>query len=200
MAEAARRLKANRLIEGKPCAACGRTFVFGDDAAVCTACEALHDGRCWDERGGCAGAGCVNAPLERLAAPTRGGATSAATEEVPPGKKLCPHCGRLMGVRMEICPKCKRAPTPDGVYRGHVTNAPGAVASMVLGTIGLVFFGVILGIIAIVKANAAKKLIASNPRYGGSGFATAGLVLGIIDLAAFVLILVVKLGSRGGGF
>ena len=44
-------------------------------------------------------------------------------------------------------------------------------------------FGIV-GIVAIVTANKAKKLIREQPDlYDGDGLATAGLVIGIIDLA-----------------
>ena len=195
MADAVRRLKANRPMEGKPCAACGRRIAFGDDAAVCLSCEALHDGACWDKRGGCATPGCDNAPLQRLASPTRIAAQAAAAAELPPGKIACPHCGRVMGARLPLCPKCKRAPTPDGVYRGPVTNAPGAVGSMVWGIVGLVFFGIILGFVVIGKSNQAKRLIASDPRYGGQGYATAGFVLGICDIVVFALNMIFLVGG-----
>jgi hypothetical protein len=53
-----------------------------------------------------------------------------------------------------------------------------------------------LGGVAISKANEAKRIIASNPQYyGGEGMATAGLVLGIIDIILFILGLLIRLGN-----
>jgi hypothetical protein len=80
-----------------------------------------------------------------------------------------------------------QAPPPQQYQQPMVPmqlpNAPGAVASLVLGIIGMFCAGLILGIIAIVKARGAKAKIAANPTmYGGGGMATAGLVLGIIAL------------------
>lgn len=51
-----------------------------------------------------------------------------------------------------------------------------SIASMVLGLVGLVLFAIPCGILAIIFALVGKKK-------GGKGFATAGLVLGIIDVA-----------------
>lgn len=68
-------------------------------------------------------------------------------------------------------------------YIGPLPSAPGAVASLVCGIVGVVFgcVGLILGIIAIKQSKKAKALIASCPgTYGGGGVATAGLILGII--------------------
>lgn len=60
-----------------------------------------------------------------------------------------------------------------------------AVASMVLGLVGLIIFAIPCGILATVFAGVSKKK-------GKSGMATAGLVLGIIDIAfgAFYTVLV----------
>jgi len=183
MSESVRRLKANKIIAGKRCGWCREELTFGEDAAVCEACRALHHEECWDEKGGCARAGCVNAPLQRveppMAPPPLPGPTAGPYPQV--GQRSCPHCGARLTARAVTCRKCGLAPTADGVYRGPRTTAPGAVAALVCGLIGLVFCGVILGIIAIVNASKARSEIARNPRYGGGGMATAGLVLGIVD-------------------
>ena len=59
-----------------------------------------------------------------------------------------------------------------------------AIASMVLGicSVAIPPAGVILGIIALVLAQSARNEIANNTDTGGSGFATAGTVLGIIGI------------------
>lgn len=59
-----------------------------------------------------------------------------------------------------------------------------SIASMVLGIVGLIVFALPCGILAIIFAILGKKK-------GGKGFATAGLVLGIID-AAFGLFAIIS--------
>jgi hypothetical protein len=71
-------------------------------------------------------------------------------------------------------------------------NAPGAVASLVCGIVGVcllpAFSGgivsVLLGATAIASALHARTMIDRSPthRFTGQGMATAGLVLGIIDV------------------
>ncbi len=51
-----------------------------------------------------------------------------------------------------------------------------SIASMVLGIVGLIIFALPCGILAITFSILGRKK-------GGKGFATAGLVLGIIDAA-----------------
>ena len=56
--------------------------------------------------------------------------------------------------------------------------------------------GIILGPIAIVKANKAQKMIQADPRLKGSGKATAAKVIGIITtiLSAIAIIRLVIVG------
>jgi len=195
MTEPAKRLKANKVLEGEPCGWCSAPLKFGEDAALCTSCDTRHHAACWDKKGGCSLASCDNAPLKKMAPPA---APAGAAGAHPPraGMVACPHCGRHIAQKATICRYCKQAPTPDGVYHGPKENAPGAVASLVYGIIGLFICGIVLGIVAIVKANEAKRAMAADPRYGGGGMATAGFVLGIISVVAGAITILVIMAKR----
>jgi len=227
--EAARTLKANLKLDGKPCGWCQVALRLGDDAAVCNACEKEHHGRCWESNAGCSTAGCVSAPLRRLdtppapqalpsggpqglpyggavpygapqghgAAPPSGAPQGYGVPTPPPGYMTCPNCRLAIMLGTPICPACRAITSPDGIYHGPKINAPGAVSSLVIGIIGLVFCQIILGPVAISKANAAKRAMASDPTLGGEGLATAGMVLGIVDLIVFALGLVIRLSAIG---
>jgi len=85
---------------------------------------------------------------------------------------------------------------PSHVEYKPKTTAPGATSSLVWSIVGLLFCGLIFGCFAISKANKAKKLIQSHPDlYTGDGLATAGLVIGIIDIVGWGLIILATLGS-----
>ena len=69
-------------------------------------------------------------------------------------------------------------------------------ASLICGIVGIFFCGVILGPVAIVLALNAKREIRESPgRYTGEGLATAGLVLGIVAVVAFVVGIIVVLAT-----
>lgn len=209
--EAVRTLKANLKLEGKPCGWCQAPLKLGDDAAMCTACESAHHQACWDTKAGCATQGCSNAPLRRLdvapaAAPAAAvpgspfpagftpGAPPLATP-LAPGLMSCPRCGLAVTIGTPLCPACRAITSPDGLYHGPKTNAPGAAASLVLGIVGLVFCQIILGPIAIWQAGKAKEAMANDPSLGGEGLATAGKVLGIIDLVLFGIYVLIRLSA-----
>lgn len=192
MSEAARRLRANRVIEGRQCGWCGLPLAFGDESAVCQACETAVHAACWDRELGCPTEGCVNRPLRRLEAEVEPEGAPAAGE-LTEFQMRCPHCGNATPRDIALCIYCGLVPTPDGVYRGPKTTAPGAVASLVFGILGLFICGIIFGAVAISKADAAKKAIAANPAYEGAGYATAGRILGIVSVTFWGLGLLIKL-------
>ena len=76
-------------------------------------------------------------------------------------------------------------PGQSNVFAGEQASKT-ATSSLVCGIIGLFVAGIILGIVAIAQGNKAKQL-----GYQG-GKATAGIVLGIIDIVLLVLLLIVR--------
>jgi hypothetical protein len=102
--------------------------------------------------------------------------------QIAPGYKLCTNCKNQVLAGAQICDFCNAILSPDGIYHGPTVNAPGSVAALVFGILGLFFCGIVFGILAITKAREANAAIQFNPRYGGKGMATAGMVLGILAL------------------
>jgi len=211
--EAVRKFKANPKMEGKGCGHCNIPLRLGDDAAVCTACQREHHAQCWDNKGGCSTAGCVNAPLPQMQQqqqPMYGGQpgygapgygspmspqASQAAALAAQGLMGCPRCGSAIPIGSQICMNCKFITSPDGIYNGPKTNAPGATTSLVCGIIGLLVCGIILGPLAISNSNKAKSAIAMDPTLGGEGLATAGMVLGVIDIIGWAIVLLMRVGA-----
>lgn len=186
MAEAARALKANPKLAGQPCGWCGEAVALGADVRVCTTCEGLHHAACWDSSAGCSKAGCLNAPLQKL---DDAAAPGVAAEALPAGFVRCPMCRHVVMEADGLCSRCQAPLSPDGVYHGPQVTAPGAVASVVWGVIGLFFFGFILGAVAIGKAQSARGLIRTSPKYSGGALAMTGLVLGCVDIVGWIIVL-----------
>ncbi len=98
-------------------------------------------------------------------------------------------------------PPAAAPPAPPPVAPGYDAPPPKtgtegtAIASLVVGIVSLIIFGVILGAIAIVLGNKAKKKIAaSGGQLGGSGLATAGQILGVLGIIGSIIVLVFILG------
>src|SRR5215510_14737174 len=121
--EAARTLKANLKLEGKPCGWCQAALVLGDDAAVCTACQKEHHRACWDAKAGCSTQGCASAPMRRLDAQPaprapaspfpagppatpfpKGMPASPYAAGLPSGMMTCPRCTLPLAIGTQVCP------------------------------------------------------------------------------------------------
>ena len=147
--------------EGSTCPYC-RMPLTGEDAVhACPSCHTPHHAECWTENKGCTVFGCPQAPDDE------------ETISVTPSSST-----RSTGHR----PSAQSSPSQ------HKKNAPGATSSLVWAILGFFICGLIFGIVAISNANKAKKLIREQPDvYTGDGLATAGLVIGIIELVVWGL-------------
>ena len=57
-----------------------------------------------------------------------------------------------------------------------------AIASLVLGIVGLIGCAIVAPVLAIILGTQAKNKIRQNPSLQGAGLAQAGFVLGIVGL------------------
>jgi hypothetical protein len=62
-----------------------------------------------------------------------------------------------------------------------------AIASLVLGIVGFVIFPVVPSVLAIWLGVSAKRRMRSDPSLTGEGLATAGIILGIVELVLVAL-------------
>ena len=115
--------------------------------------------------------------------------------------RFCPTCGMAVGstaAPAPAAPAVQAAPVapnqvpqePAPVYQPAYTPAPIstnglAIASMVLGLTGVSIVALVLGYIA------RKQIRQSNGRQEGSGFATAGIVLGWIGTVLGTIVVIV---------
>ncbi|HEX7599180.1 MAG TPA: hypothetical protein VF518_13270 [Polyangia bacterium] len=200
--ESTERFVADGQHVGKVCQWCNTPVAVGHELAVCTACWNIHHANCWDKSLGCATQGCVNAPLATLpvqapvANPVFAIPTAASGPQLPHGLKMCFRCRQAMPEYDEVCATCNAINTPDGLYHGPKTNAPGAVGAFVLSLVAVPFCGVILGPMAISRANKVRALIDSNPRLTGAGYTSAAKVIGIIATILSAISILYNIGTR----
>lgn len=70
-----------------------------------------------------------------------------------------------------------------------------AIAGLVCGLVGLLFFSVVLGPLAVIFGGVG--LSKANKGAGHRGMSIAAIVLGIVDIALFVVLVVVAANNGG---
>ena len=125
-------------------------------------------------------------------------------------EKFCKYCGNKVKEDSKFCNKCgknieenENVKIPDAVIESTTSDNtndkqneynnmtsrtnPMAIASFVCSLVGILLFGLILGTVAIVLSVYAKKHMKIFENEKGEGFATAGLVIGIVDVVLYSL-------------
>ena len=102
----------------------------------------------------------------------------------------CTSCGAQLSDGAAFCASCG-TPVAGTVRMSATVTGAGdtngkAVASLVLGIGGFVFFPIVLSILAIVLGGQAKREIRERGQ-SGIGLATAGVVLGWVGVGVVVV-------------
>jgi len=87
---------------------------------------------------------------------------------------------------------------PQGAGYGAPSFAKDAQTAMILAIVGIFCCGIILGPVAIVKGNNAKKSMQASGNFEGQGMATAAVIIGIIALILHGLGLIINIALRAG--
>lgn len=118
---------------------------------------------------------------------------------------FCTTCGRENPATSSFCNNCGQPLTPGAapppppptaaVYTPADPNAPNdgkALASLILGILGLTFFSFLAGIPAIILGHMSRSNIKKSlGKLRGDGMALAGLIMGYISLLAIPFILII---------
>jgi hypothetical protein len=107
------------------------------------------------------------------------------------GTKTCPECAEHVQGAALVCRFCgyRFDGTPALVAPGETDTSGVAVASFITSLVGLWIAGIPLGI------HARRQIDQSESRKTGRGFATAGIVLGIIGMIGTVILVVVLVNA-----
>lgn len=153
----------------------------------CQSCGTPHHHECWNQNGGCTVYGCSGAPSEEPRIVITGESLAPATDA--PYPQSGGYAGRSQAPRQSY--QSGATPYTDyGSYPQTTGTSGFAIASLVCSLIGPCTYG-LLTLVAIVFGHVAMSEIRNTPGLGGSGLATAGLIIGYLQIAlAFFLILV----------
>jgi len=95
---------------------------------------------------------------------------------------ICPRCGTRNEAGAEFCAGCHEPLAPDLAPRSVPTSGK-AIASLVLGILGITCFWIFAGIPAILLGFSARKDIRQAAgRLSGKGLATAGIIVGFCSI------------------
>jgi RNA polymerase subunit RPABC4/transcription elongation factor Spt4 len=164
---------ANSAYDGKVCKICNSIIELGDQITVCEGCKSVYHTNCFNTSDGCNTLNClVDSTLCRF-----------CSKPIKRGAVVCKHCGRNQ--------------TGDEIYFGPKVALPGASEALTWSIVSLFCCGIVLGWVAISKANAAKALYDANPeKYEGRGKADAAYIIGIISIVLSVIGFIIRLSAH----
>ncbi len=167
-------LRANpKIVEENACAVCGARFEVGGEVRRCSSCGKYYHAGCQEQAGGCVTPECKGEELK---------ACPFCAEKIKASAVKCRYCGQILDQELKVTLEAGRP-------KGEVKEANEA---LIMSIIGLFCFGIILGPIAISKGTKALNIIKGDPGYTGKGKATAGIVIGIIDLVGWLLGIIIR--------
>lgn len=170
---------------GVECPHCRADIRLGEKVAYCPACGQVHHFECWSDAGGCGAYECAPAHRDDSASdPSTLRITSQELDDCVPLPTVRPAAGGYWPSAAD-----SDEPRKSGMNRL-------AIASFVVAVLGIPLFGVVTGFVAIVLGSIA--LGADNRGRRGAGFALGGILLGLFDMVAWLLVMAFFLGGGAG--
>jgi hypothetical protein len=118
---------------------------------------------------------------------------SQCGEKNPDDSKFCSKCGAALVAAAEPAPAAAYTPPPSAAAGGKRTSGM-SIAALILGILGIISFWP-LSILAIIFGAIGISQINKDPSLKGKGMAMAGLVMGIVAIAVWILVAVVWWGT-----
>lgn len=112
---------------------------------------------------------------------------------------FCSNCGNQIHLGESFCSKCGRKvetsvnPNTNISVQNSKTGKNNSIAiiAFVLGILGLVVAGLPCGILAVCLGISARNHIKAFPEERGKSLAMAGIIIGIFDIIAVLVLLLV---------
>ena len=155
-------------------------MVHGDAVVECPKCGAVHHEHCWAAHGGCGTFDC--APPRRLIEEGEAPSVRIPAADIDRAVPLARPRPATPNVPV---------PPPRPVQSG---TSRLAVVALVLALVGIVFVGMITGLVAIVLGSIALGSI-HHSRQRGTGLAVAGILVGVADVVGWILVLSLMLSG-----
>jgi hypothetical protein len=169
-----RAFKANKKIADENlCGICKSPFGVGEMIHQCEKCLNFYHKKCWEESGGCNQTDCKEETQF----------CTSCGKEIKKSALKCRYCGAFVDETL------RKKAEPKGPVKE-------ATEALVYALIGLFICGIVFGPIAISKGSTALKKINEDPDRGGRGKATAGIVIGIIDIVFTIIFILISLARR----
>ena len=173
---------------GAVCPHCTSEIAYGDRVASCPRCGTTQHWSCWNQHNGCGSYDCRPARV----APTNDADLLQITEF------------ELQEVVPLAAPLAWREASAESLRQNTQKRwSKLAIASLVIGVLGIPLFGLVTGLIAVVVGCIALSCLRSDQR--GLGLAVGGIVLGIADFVGWMVMMFVLsdvlpgIGGGGGG-
>ena len=171
---------------GADCPHCEVEIALGDPIMVCHACGTVHHRACWRDHERCGSYSCAPGRRPSLARETTEPVmtiTRLDLERAVPLPTASPRV-QFAATGALVADAAPRCPSP-GVN-------PLAIASLVCALAGILLFGIITGLVAVVLGVLALSSIRATSQRG-LGLALSGVLLGIVDVTGWIIFLGIML-------
>jgi S1-C subfamily serine protease len=156
----------------------------------------VHHQTCWGERAGCGSYACAPARRPEIAAGPTEPVLLITQAEIERAIPLRAAALPLRAASPESRTWNRAAPSPAGRTPAKPRISRLAIASLVCAVAGILLFGVITGLVAVVLALVAMSQIRNNSQRG-VWLAASGFLLGIVDVVGWAILLVTFLSHNG---
>lgn len=103
---------------------------------------------------------------------------------INPGEAFCSKCGTKVDANTNTVNQNTNVPVQDS--KAGKNNSM-AIVAFVFSLLGLLVAGLPCGILAVCLGVSARNHIKTFPEEKGNGFAMAGIIIGIFDIVAVVI-------------